>query len=309
MPCQLLLKHDSGMNNRATTLPHNVHTPLRRAGSYLVSVFSGLAATGCCLTCSTVLPPSDHEPPDLISYYGYEIVQVYPHDPEAFTQGLDFADGHLYESTGLHGASSVRKVALESGEVLQKHLLPRAYFGEGLAAHGDRLVQLTWRSQVGFVYGRTDFEQIGEFSYLGEGWGLAHDEKRFIMSDGTSRLRGLDLNTFQAVGSLHVRYGDQPVKNINELEYIDGKIYANIWRDDKLVIICPESGYITGWVDLSGLLSREEAAKADVLNGIAWDDEGKRLFVTGKRWPKLFEIRLIETRTAPYPAVATSATP
>ena len=277
---------------------------LYRIGVRVLSLCSGIVATGCCLTCSPALPPAGHPAPETITYYGYEVVNTYPHDAGAFTQGLLFHDGFLYEGTGLHGESSIRKVDLETGEVLRQRDLSSAYFGEGIAVHNDRLIQLTWKSQVGFVYRLDDFEPLGDFSYLGEGWGLTHDGKRFIMSDGTTRLRFLDLRTFRATGQVHVRYGDRPVRNINELEFIDGLVYANIWKEDRVAMIDPDSGYVTGWVDLSGLLTPAEARSADVLNGIAWDEAGRRLFVTGKRWPKLFEIRLVEKETRPYPGSA-----
>jgi len=257
------------------------------------------------LTCAPVLPPSEYPPPDKITFYGYEVVHAYPHDPAAFTQGLVYADGFLYEGTGMHGASSIRKVTLETGEVLQKHSLAPAYFGEGITLHGGRLIQLTWKSQTGFIYDLETFQKTGDFAYLGEGWGLTHDGKKLIMSDGSAKVRLLDSDTFQQAGMLYIRFGDTPVKSINELEYVEGKLYANIWREDHIAVIDPDSGYVTGWIDLSGLLTTEEARKADVLNGIAWDAGGKRLFVTGKNWPKLFEIRLVEKRTEPYPVSKT----
>jgi len=179
--------------------------------------------------------------------------------------------------------------------------LPAAYFGEGIAIADNRLVQLTWKSQTGFVYDLETFERLGDFSYLGEGWGLTHDQRRFIMSDGTTRLRFLDMRNYAEIGHVHVRYGDRPVTRINELEYIDGFVYANIWKEDRIAVICPESGYVVGWVDLSGLLDPQEQRDADVLNGIAYDEAEDRLFVTGKHWPKLFEIRLVEEETLPWP--------
>lgn len=267
----------------------------RLAASLMTWSFFG----GCCAP----LPPSDYAPPEEIIYYECEIVTVYPHDSGAFTQGLVFENGCLYEGTGMHGKSSIRQVALESGEPIRQYLLSSSYFGEGIAVQGKRLFQLTWRSNVGFVYDLDNFEQTGDFGYLGEGWGLTHDGKRLIMSDGTSRLRFLDMNSFEEKGSIHVRYGSSPIQKLNELEYINGMVYANIWYDHRIAIICPESGYVTGWIDCSSLLKRPEIARADVLNGIAWDRDGERLFVTGKYWPELFEIRLIEKARAPYPAV------
>lgn len=264
---------------------------------------ASLLAWGCCGGCYAPLPPSDYPPPEEIIFYDCEIVQSYPHDIKAFTQGLDYQDGWIYEGTGLNGKSSIRKVNLETGEVVQQHNLASSFFGEGITIHNDRLIQLTWRSNRGFVYDLESFEEIGDFSYLGEGWGLAHDGSRFIMSDGTSRLRFLDLRSFEEKDSLHVRYGREAIRQLNELEYIDGLIYANIWHEDRIAMICPQSGYVTGWINCNNLLSRTERAKADVLNGIAWDEEGERLFVTGKYWPSLFEIRLVESERRPYPAV------
>lgn len=274
---------------------------IHRIGMRFFSLCSGLVATGCCLTCSPALPSTEQEPPETITFYGYEVIQTYPHDPKAFTQGLVYVDGFLYEGTGMYGASSIRKVVLETGEVVRKSTLSGAYFGEGITVQEGRLLQLTWKSQTGFVYDLETFEKTGDFGYLGEGWGLTHDGETLVMSDGSTKLRFLNLDTFQQEGHLYVRFGDRPVKKLNELEYVEEHLYANIWQENRIAIIDPDSGYVTGWIDLSGLLTTEEARKADVLNGIAWDARGKRLFVTGKNWPKLFEIRLVEKRTEPYP--------
>lgn len=279
---------------------------LCRIAKELLLGCAAVLVTGCCGDCSAPLPPSEAAPPETVTFYTYEVLRVYPHDPEAFTQGLVFSGGFLYEGTGLNGSSSVRKVDLETGEILQQVMLPRAYFGEGIAIEGGRLVQLTWRSQAGFIYALNTLEKQGDFSYLGEGWGITCDGERFIMSDGTTKLRFLDTGTLAQTGQLYVRYGEQSVKNINELEHIDGALYANIWQEERIAIIDPVSGYVTGWADLSGLLDGAEARSADVLNGIAWDAAGKRLFVTGKRWPKLFEIRLVVDRTEPYPGSTSS---
>lgn len=275
---------------------------LTRARRKVWRICASLLAWGCCGGCYAPLPPADCPPPEEIIFYDCEVVRAYPHDTGAFTQGLEYKDGWLYEGTGLNGKSSIRKVDLESGEVVQQHLLQSSFFGEGIAIHDKRLVQLTWRSNRGFVYDLDTFEERGDFSYLGEGWGLTQDGSHFIMSDGTSRLRFLDLYSFEEKGSVHVRYGREPIRQLNELEYIDGTLYANIWQEERLALICPRSGYVTGWVNCSGLLTRAEAARADVLNGIAWDGEGERLFVTGKNWPWLFEVRLVESQRRPYPA-------
>ncbi len=223
----------------------------------------------------------------------YRIVNSFPHDPTAFTQGLAYADGVLYEGTGLHGQSSLRWVNLESGVVLKRRELPRQFFGEGVTVWQDKIVQLTWRSKVGFVYDRQSFELVGKFNYSTEGWGLTHDGRRLIMSDGTSTLYFLDPQSFAETGQVTVRDEEGPVILLNELEYIGGEIYANIWRTDRIARIDPGSGRVLGWIDLRGLLSAEDRQRpVDVLNGIAYDHDNGRLFVTGKRWPKLFEIEL-----------------
>jgi glutaminyl-peptide cyclotransferase len=223
----------------------------------------------------------------------YQVVRAYPHDPKAFTQGLEFADGFLYEGTGMNGASGIRKVRLETGEVVQLGRLEDRYFGEGITIFGQSLIQLTWQTQVGFVYDRNTFERRGTFNYTGEGWGLTHDPTRLIMSDGTSSLRFLDPKTFKEIGRLPVTDAGRPVPQLNELEMVKGEIYANVWQTERIARISPRTGQVIGWIDLRGLLSPSEAAatNADVLNGIAYDAAGDRLFVTGKWWPKLFEIK------------------
>ena len=226
-------------------------------------------------------------------FYTYQVVNTYLHDPGAFTQGLVFVDGELYEGTGLNGQSSLRQVVLETGEVTRIHRVPDQFFGEGIAVFGDRIIQLTWRSHVGFVYDRQNFELLQQFTYPTEGWGLTHDGERLIMSDGTALLYFLDPETFAPLGSVEVR--DQgPVAALNELEYIDGQVYANIWGTDRIARIAPQTGKVMGWIDLQELLLPEDRRqRVDVLNGIAYDSAQKRLFVTGKWWPKLFEIELI----------------
>lgn len=221
-----------------------------------------------------------------------QVVRVYPHDPEAFTQGLVYVDGFLYESTGLNGRSTIRKVRLENGEVVQVHRIDPQYFGEGIAVWGDTLVQLTWQSGIGFVYDRATFQRTRTFTYRGEGWGLTYDGTRLIMSDGSAYLRFLDPKTFKETGRLQVRDGATPVASLNELEVVNGDVFANVWQADRIARIDPKSGRVTGWIDLQGLLDPREAARTDVLNGIAYDAAGGRLFVTGKLWPKLFEIRI-----------------
>jgi glutamine cyclotransferase len=227
----------------------------------------------------------------------YEIVNTFAHDPNAFTQGLVFEDGFLYEGTGLKGRSELRKVELETGKVLQSHKLPDRYFGEGITIFEDRIIQLTYKSKVGFVYDKNTFEQLEEFEYPTEGWGLTHDGTHLIMSDGTPMLYFLDPQTFERVRKIMVLDQDKAVWWINELEYIDGEIYANVWDGDRIARIDPETGRVIGWIDCKGLLPvSDKHNEIDVFNGIAHDPATGRLFVTGKCWPKLFEIKLVPTR-------------
>jgi glutaminyl-peptide cyclotransferase len=227
--------------------------------------------------------------------YGYQIVHTYPHDPDAFTQGLVYVDGHLYESTGRNGKSSIRMVDLSTGRVLQHNDLAAKYFGEGLTNWGRELVQLTWKDELGFVYDRSSLAWKHTFHYQGEGWGLTHDDKQLILSDGTPVLRFLDPQSFSETKRISVTdEKGHPVSNINELEYIRGEIYANVWHKDQIIRISPRTGKILGWIDLSGLMDKSLLADPDaVLNGIAYDAKEDRLFVTGKLWPKLFEIRVV----------------
>ncbi len=225
--------------------------------------------------------------------YGYRVVHTYPHDPKAFTQGLIYLDGYLYESTGLNGQSSLRKVDLRTGLVLQRHDLDPQLFGEGLTNWKDTLVQLTWKAQTGFVYDRATFRLLRAFQYRGEGWGLTQDGVHIIMSDGSSALRFLDPQDFHEVKRVVVTDGGVEVHELNELEFVHGQIYANVWQTDLIAIISPQSGHVTGWIDLSGLRPESVRGNSDaVLNGIAFDAARDRLFVTGKVWPELFEIQL-----------------
>lgn len=226
--------------------------------------------------------------------YTYRIIKTYPHDRSAFTQGLVFEDGYLFEGTGLRGESSLRKVDLETGRIIQSYNLSFQYFGEGITIFDDKIYQLTWTSRMGFVYDKEFFNLINTFNYSSEGWGLTHDNNNLIMSDGSATLYFLDPNTFKIVRQIKVTDQSGPVKLLNELEYINGSIYANIWQTNSIIIINPLNGNITGRIDLDGLLSVEDIHDdVDVLNGIAYDEKSDRLFVTGKRWPKLFEIELI----------------
>jgi glutamine cyclotransferase len=224
---------------------------------------------------------------------GFRIVNTYPHDRQAFTQGLQYVDGVLYESTGQNGQSGIRKVKLETGEVLQRQPLDSKYFGEGITVWKDTIVQLTWQSEIGFVYDKATFKQVKSFNYTGEGWGLTHDGSRLVMSDGSAQLRFLDPATLKETGRITVRDGGAQVKNLNELEDVKGEILANVWQTQRVARISPKTGDVTGWIDLTGLLTPQEMASADVLNGIAYDASGDRLFVTGKWWPKLFEIKIV----------------
>ncbi|HQY55374.1 MAG TPA: glutaminyl-peptide cyclotransferase [Dokdonella sp.] len=239
------------------------------------------------------LMSEDARPPTVLEY---EIVKSWPHDRAAFTQGLIYRDGFLYESTGLNGRSSLRKVKLETGEVVQRESVASEYFAEGLTDWKDRLIQITWQSQLGFVHDLKTFRREGQFNYSGEGWGITHDARRLIMSDGTSTLRFLDPQSFQQTGALEVTYQGRPLANLNELEFVRGRIFANVWQSNSIVVIDPGSGRVTAQIDLPGLLNAEDrAGGVDVLNGIAYDARKDRLFVTGKLWPKIFELKLKHT--------------
>lgn len=237
---------------------------------------------------TSATPPSA-EPP----VYGYEVIKTYPHDPNAFTQGLVFVDGALLESTGLEGESTLRRVELETGKVLQKVDVPKFYFAEGLTVFNGKAYQLTWKGQKGFVYDPQTFKKLGEFEYDGEGWGLTHDADSLILSSGSNKLRFLDPASFEVKRTISVFDRGQPLRDLNELEYVKGEIFANVWHQDRVARIDPQTGAVKGWIDLSGLLRPGDVSDEEaVLNGIAYDEAGDRLFVTGKLWPKLFEIRL-----------------
>jgi len=225
--------------------------------------------------------------------YSYDVINTWPHDTAAYTQGLVFQDGKLLESTGQEGRSSLRRVELNTGKVLQQVNVPPPYFAEGLTLLKGKLYQLTWQHQRGFIYDAWTFEKIGEFSYSGEGWGLTNDGESLILSDGTNRLRFLNPDNFQVRRSISVLDQRTAVTDLNELEYVHGEIYANVWHQDRIARIDPQTGRVSAWVDLTGLLKPREVTDVDaVLNGIAYDETSERLFVTGKLWPKLFEIRL-----------------
>jgi glutamine cyclotransferase len=232
--------------------------------------------------------------PNAAPVYGYEIVNTYPHDTRAFSQGLAYADGFIYEGTGLYGQSSLRRVELQTGRVLQQVHLANHLFGEGIAVWGDLIYQLTWTHGVGYVYDKTTLKQLRTFSYSGQGWGLTHDGRHLILSDGSAVLRFIDPSDFSVIRRVTVTdYRGRRIDNLNELEYVEGEIFANIWNSDFIARIAP-NGQITGWIDLSGIMGRRKPSNPEaVLNGIAYDPVQKRLFVTGKLWPTLFEIRLI----------------
>ena len=243
----------------------------------------GTAALVLALTASAQVPE-----------YGYRVVHVYPHDRLAFTQGLEYRGGYLYEGTGLEGSSMLRKLDLETGKVLQAVPLEEQYFGEGITVLNGRIVELTWQHHRGFIYDQSTFRMLKTFEYPGEGWGLTNDSKQIFMSDGTADIRCWDPETLQETRRFTVHDGDRPIPMLNELEYVRGEIYANVWQTDRIARISPADGKVLGWIDLAGLLTPDERSHgADVLNGIAYDPAGDRLFVTGKMWPKIFEIKLV----------------
>ena len=271
----------------------------------------GAAAIGAVAACGddtsgeaggTALPPGlpqitgDPGPPPAVPFspttpvYGVRAVQSWPHDPQAFTQGLLVHDGTLYESTGMEGRSSVRQVELETGRVLRRTDTPAQYFGEGIAVVGDRLYQLTWKSEKGFVYDAGSLALADSFAYRGEGWALTTDDSLLYMSDGSSRIRVVDPDGFREVRTIAVTENGSAVYYLNELEWVDGEIWANVWMTQWIARIDPATGNVVGWVDLRGLLTPEEARGVDVTNGIAWDRAGDRLLVTGKFWPKLVQV-------------------
>ncbi len=231
--------------------------------------------------------------------YGYTVVRAHPHDPDAFTQGFLHHGGLFYEGTGRYGASTLRTVDPGTGKVLRMAKLPPTVFGEGIALHDGRIIQLTWRAGAGIVFDLDTFRPIRTFRYPGEGWGITHDGARFIMSDGTAELRFWDLSTFRETGRVTVRDRGEPVERLNELEYIKGEVFANVWLTDRIARIDPDSGCVTGWIDLAGLRPSGLRGKGEVLNGIAYDQAGDRLFVTGKNWPAVFEIRPAPAPGAP----------
>lgn len=262
-------------------------------GAVLIALLSAMPAR-------TIRGQQSHTAGSHPPEYTFKIVHDYPHDSAAFTQGLVYRDDFLYEGTGLNGQSQLRKVRLETGEVLQHIDLSREYFGEGIAIVQNKVIQLTWRSHIGFVYNFADFKLLRQFSYPGEGWGLASRGNELFMSDGTAQIRVLDAATFKEKRRFTVRDGATRVNQLNELEFVEGELFANIWETDRIARISPQTGKVVGWIDLTGLLSPVYRRPNDaVLNGIAYDATHKRLFVTGKLWPKIFEIQLVPKHAVP----------
>ena len=262
---------------------------------------TAVPATGASLPSPTSIPPTvvptavPSPTPDTTPLYSYRVINTYPHDSNAFTQGLIIEDDIMIEGTGLWGSSSLREVDWDTGEVLKFLPLDEAYFGEGLTVFDNRIIQITWRSNTGFVYDLDSFELLETFHYPTEGWGITHDGERLIVSDGTATVYFWDPETLQEIGRIPITFEGEPVTRLNELEYVNGEIWANIWQTDRIARIAPESGVVLGWIDLSGLLPPEDQIDDinAVLNGIAYDDENGRLFVTGKLWPTMFEIELV----------------
>ena len=242
---------------------------------------------------NTGAPPKNATANLVPANFSYQVVNIWPHDPGAFTQGLVFIDGKLLESTGQEGRSSLRSVELETGKVLKKVDVPEPFFAEGLALLNNKIYQLTWQHRVGFIYDPQTFQKTGEFTYTGEGWGLTTDGRSLLLSDGSNRIRFIDPDGFRVTKTIAVLDGKTPIAEINELEYVNGEIYANIWHDDRIAVIDPQTGLVTAWINLRGLLQPGDVQDPEaVLNGIAYDQKSDRLFVTGKLWPRIFEIKL-----------------
>ncbi len=289
---------------------HRASRPARStAGSTFFSgrnPVRGLLAIVVCLCFSPVVSPivaageesSGTEPsrgnkPGQVEQLVVKVLAVYPHDPTAFTQGLVWDGGLLYESTGLYGRSSLRRVDPMTGEVLDRTVLDPSFFGEGLALVEDRLIQLTWKAGVAFVYDIATLQVVDEFGYNGEGWGLAYDRGRLVMCDGSYRMTYRDLEDFRWRSTLEVMQGDQRISDLNELEFAEGQLYANIWGQDRIVRIDPETGNVSATIDASGLLTPQEKSMVDVLNGIAYDPVSKTFWLTGKFWPKIFQVQFV----------------
>lgn len=266
------------------------HANFRSHPLFLAAAFAGLALH----LNGRASARAAFAPADIIPVLAVKVVKTFPHDPNAFTQGLEYYDGFLYESTGLQGKSSLRKVAIESGRVLQRVTLTPKDFGEGLTIFQGKIYQLTWLEKTGYIYNLQSFRKIGEFHYESEGWGLAHDEHSLIISDGSNQLQFIDPVTFKVQRRLEVYAGREAVTNLNELEYIHGLIYANIWHERRIARIDPQTGQVLSWLDLEEIAAKEEHDAEGVLNGIAYDEKGDRLFITGKDWSELLQIKIEE---------------
>jgi glutamine cyclotransferase len=275
-----------GLNTRYSILDTRLISSIENRASRITLILLSflLIIFGC----------SDKKTSETPEAYTYRVVKTHPHDPNAFTQGLVFENGFLYEGTGIYGKSTLRRVDLDTGQILQIYKLPDKYFGEGMTIFKDKIYQLTYKSKIGFVYDKSSFKLLQRFNYPTEGWGITYDGKSLIMSDGSSTLYLWDPETLQRTGSIKVHDKDVPVSGLNELEYVKGQIFANVWPTERIAIIEPQTGQVTGWIYMQGLLSQQKFNKpVDVLNGIAYDAAGDRLFVTGKFWPKLFEIKIV----------------
>ncbi len=280
-------KHSHG--TRRNQEPPPTKSAFERRPSWIVRHRWGVLAASICCACACAVWALARDPAPIA--YTAHVVHEFPHDSSAYTQGLVYEDGTLYEGTGKRGKSTLRQVELETGKIVQLQSLDARLFGEGITVWDDHIIQLTWTSRVGLIYDKKTFREIGRFRYSGQGWGLTHDGTHLIMSDGTSTLRFLDPKTFDVVRQLRVHSRGRRVHNLNELEYVNGEILANVWGENYIVKISPGSGQVTGFIDLSHLWRQRTDPEA-VLNGIAYDAKGKRLFVTGKNWPKIFEIQV-----------------
>lgn len=272
------------------------HRSGRRFSAIVLSIAlaSTLLASSFAARCCAAQAASTRTHPRKTPVFGFTVVHTYSHDANAFTQGLVYHDGFLYEGTGLKGRSTLRKVRIETGEVLQQTDIAPDLFGEGITIFKNLIIQLTWQSNLGFVYSLADFRKVRQFSYRGEGWGLTTDGRDLFMSDGTAEIRVWDPASFQEKRRVTVHDGSQRIDQLNELEFVEGEIFANVWQTDRIARISPLTGEVLGWIDLKGLLSpMYRVAPGAVLNGIAYDPVRKRLFVTGKLWPNIFEIKLV----------------
>ena len=270
---------------------------LSRFGKFLLLVALPLLASGCAevqtIGMPRIIPAAEIlQNTAQIPVVNVKLLRAYPHDPRAFTQGLEYYGGFLYESTGIAGQSTLRKIALDTGKVILKVDLPSQYFGEGLTIFHGKIYQLTWLSKKGFIHDLRSLRKIGEFPYDSEGWGLTHDDKSLIMSDGTNKIRYIDPVSFGVTRTLEVYAGGEGVVNLNELEYVKGEIFANIWHSPRIARIDPRSGQVLAWIDLTSIVAKEQHGDEAVLNGIAYDKIGDRLFVTGKNWSKVFQIKV-----------------